>query len=84
MGVQGVQFYGGWEVSGNGTPIMHPQGQANVPLAQVADVGEGRAIVFGDEWISFDSEWQSIPQVEVFWANMIQWVGPSDICFEPQ
>jgi hypothetical protein len=40
--------------------------------------------VFSDEWISFDSEWQMIPEVPVFWSNMIEWVGPKDFCVLPQ
>ncbi len=85
VGVDGVQFRGGWVVSGaGGTSILHPSGEPNVSLGVAVEVGEGAAVVYGDEWISFDSEWSTIPAVETFWSNMIKYVGPKNICFLPQ
>jgi hypothetical protein len=84
MGANTVQIYGGWQVTGAGEVFVRPQGEPNNSFGTAADVGMGAAIVFSDEWISFDSEWQAIPEVPVFWSNMIKWVGPTDICFEPQ
>ena len=84
QGAEGVQILGGWQVVGGGEVFVRPAGEPNVALGAGIGVGEGRAIVFSDEWISFDSEWQAIPQVEVFWSNMIQWVGPKSLCVDPQ
>jgi hypothetical protein len=85
QGAQGVQVYGGWRVNGDGEVFVRPQGEPQNSLGTAKQIGpDGAAIVFSDEWISFDSEWQQIPQVEVFWSNMIEWVGPKSICAVPQ
>jgi hypothetical protein len=86
QGVEGVQIYGGWQVVGNGTVFVRPQGEPNTSLGTTVPLaGEDAAvIVFSDEWISFDSEWQNIPEVETFWSNMIAWVGPKNFCVTPQ
>ncbi|KIG16005.1 hypothetical protein DB30_05059 [Enhygromyxa salina] len=83
-GAQGVQIYGGWQVVGAGMVFVRPQGENNTSLGTAVELTDGAAIVFADEWISFDSEWQQIPQVEVFWQNMISWVGPKTFCADPQ
>jgi len=38
--------------------------------------------VWGDEWISDNSEWQSHPdyQVERIWLNVITWLTPAKQC----
>ncbi|NVB43185.1 hypothetical protein G6O69_35505 [Pseudenhygromyxa sp. WMMC2535] len=83
-GTSAVQIYGGWPVSGSGEVFVRPSGEPNVSLGTTTTLGDGTVIVFADEWISFDSEWQAIPEVEVFWSNMIEWVGPKSFCVEPQ
>lgn len=83
-GATAVQIYGGWRVVGGGEVFVRPAGEPNNSFGTTVDIGMGKAIVFSDEWISFDSEWEMIPEVETFWANMIEWVGPPDICFDPQ
>ncbi len=83
-GATSVQIYGGWRVSGAGEVFVRPQNEPNNSLGTATMVGEGAAIVFSDEWISFDSEWQQIPEVETFWSNMIEWVGPKNFCILPQ
>jgi hypothetical protein len=84
MGAQSVQIYGGWRVNGAGEVFVRPQGEPNNSLGTATMVGQGAGIMFSDEWISFDSEWQQIPEVELFWSNMIAWVGPKNFCVEPQ
>lgn len=44
--------------------------------------GNGRVIVFGDEWVTYDSEWQDTEeqQVELLWVNMIKWMSPPQQC----
>jgi hypothetical protein len=83
-GAQGVQIYGGWQVVGAGEVFVRPQNEPNISLGTATMVDMGAGIVFSDEWISFDSEWQMIPEVEVFWSNMIEWVGPKTFCALPQ
>jgi len=50
---------------------------------QTADMG-GRVIVWGDEWITFDSDWQGYADVQDFWVNMVGWAKPQDFCGAPQ
>ncbi|NJK32013.1 MAG: hypothetical protein HC927_06085 [Deltaproteobacteria bacterium] len=63
MGAEAVQIYGGWRVAGNGEVFVRPQGEPQNSFGTAVEFGEGAVIVFSDEWISFDSEWQAIPEV---------------------
>lgn len=55
-----------------------------VPMATIGDevvgvagpLGEGRALLFGDEWIEFDSEWSTMPAIPQFWLNVVTWLSP--------
>jgi hypothetical protein len=49
-------------------------------VADQAD--DGRVIVFGDEWVTYDSEWEDTEgqQVELLWLNMIKWMSPPEKC----
>lgn len=54
--------------------------------ALIADTPEkGRILVFGDEWITYDSEWEDTEdqQVELLWLNMLKWLSPPDRCQVP-
>ncbi len=67
----------------NGTVVARgSNGQAALVVDQV---DEGRAIVFGDEWITYDSEWTDIEdqQVALLWLNMIKWLSPPQRCQVP-
>jgi len=83
-GATAVQVYGGWRVAGDGEVFVRPEGEPQTSLGTTVELAEGTALVFSDEWISFDSEWEAIPEVEQFWSNMIQWVGPKSFCIDPQ
>jgi|GEM_PF-1483352 len=51
--------------------------------AVVADqADDGRVIVFGDEWVTYDSEWEDVSEqeVELLWLNMIKWMSPPKKC----
>lgn len=49
---------------------------------QVSQVDAGRVAVWGDEWITYDSEWQDLDgqQVELFWLNLLKWLSPPTKC----
>lgn len=67
----------------NGTVVARgSNGQAALVAEQV---DEGRAIVFGDEWITYDSEWTDVEdqQVALLWLNMIKWLTPPKHCQVP-
>jgi hypothetical protein len=60
-------------------------------------VGKGRVLAYGDEWITYTSQWtgaginsaqscqgnmpQDKYQTAQFWYNMIRWSQPSADCF---
>jgi hypothetical protein len=52
---------------------------------QVAEPGDGRVVVWGDEWITYDSEWADVKgqQVELFWLNILKWLSPPKTCQVP-
>jgi hypothetical protein len=78
-GVTAVGVDNGYPVQGMGT-IIATGGGFDVGLAQ--DVGKGRVFLWGDEWITFNSEWQDHPdyQVELFWLNSIKWLTVATAC----
>jgi len=60
------------------------QGGTDVAL-QVAQSDAGRVAVWGDEWITYDSEWADVKgqQVEHFWLNLLKWLSPPTQCQVP-
>ena len=57
-----------------------------VPMATIGDqvvgvagpLGGGRVLLFGDEWIEFDSEWSSMPAIPQLWLNVVTWLSPEE------
>ncbi len=79
-----VRFLGGWVVQGPGDTVMHVLGDPTTRLGVAVDNGSFRAFVYGDEWVSFDSEWTNYPSVPVFWENVLKWLSPPGYCLSPQ
>jgi hypothetical protein len=56
-------------------------------VGQAIRVGEGKLFMWGDEWITYDSEWSEDQhpeyQVERFWLNIFKWLSPPDECQVP-
>lgn len=52
---------------------------------QVAELDKGRVAIWGDEWITYDSEWADTDgqQVEHFWLNLLKWLSPPTECQVP-
>ena len=42
----------------------------------VGPFGMGQLVVFGDEWIEFDSEWSTMPPIARLWANSVHDLAP--------
>lgn len=78
-GISKIGFNNGYAVAGNGTALASEQGN-DVLIAK--QVGKGHVLAWGDEWITFDSEWRSHPdyQVERLWQNMMKWLSATDVC----
>ena len=57
-----------------------------VPMASIGDeivgvagpLGAGRVLLFGDEWIEFDSEWSTMPPILQLWLNTVTWLRPDE------
>ncbi|MCB9703574.1 MAG: hypothetical protein H6711_16895 [Myxococcales bacterium] len=86
MGLTSIPFYGGLYINimndgigVNQTIMTLPQG----PVGVVQERKAGRAFVFGDEWVEFDSQWQNIPQIKQFWVQTLKWIGPQESCILP-
>jgi hypothetical protein len=82
-GITSVTFLGGYVVTP--TPVMGGTStllaaNADGNIAYAHERGKGRGVVWGDEWIEFDSEWQTKPQIQQLWVNIMDWVGPQTFC----
>lgn len=83
-GVSNIFTDNGVEPDGpEGTTLAH-DADGHVAL-QVTEAGDGRVIVWGDEWITYDSQWVDLDdqQVELFWVNMLKWLSPPKTCQVP-
>jgi hypothetical protein len=88
-GITSVSFKGGYAISDLGgtastrTPIAFlpdPSGTGTLPVGYAIQMSKGRAFVWGDEWISFDSEWSTIPEIKQLWVQVFAWVSPTNTC----
>ncbi|MDI1446390.1 hypothetical protein [Polyangium sp. 6x1] len=78
-GVTRIGVDNGYPVEGMGQTIATEQGY---DLLKAQDVGSGHVLLWGDEWITYDSEWTEHPeyQLELFWLNAIKWLTPAKNC----
>jgi len=85
-GLTSVTFTGGYPVSDLGgvtstrTPIAFVQGTPEVTVGSAIQMGAGHALVWGDEWIEFDSEWSTYPQIPQLWVQVFAWISPLTKC----
>jgi hypothetical protein len=87
QGIFDVNFAGGIEPRDTGnqgtSEVFATYQMLSAGLAHQTMMG-GRVIVWGDEWITFDSDWQGFADVQQFWVNMVDWARPQDFCVVPQ
>jgi hypothetical protein len=77
-GVSSVTFLGGYHVTAPaGMDVAQVAGES---VGMALEIEMGRAFVWGDEWIQYDSEWSAMPMITQLWSNLINWVGPQDRC----
>jgi hypothetical protein len=77
-GLTSVTFQGGYTVG----PVDAVTGGVNTvtaslsagPVGMAQERGSGRAYAWGDEWVEYDSEWQSMPQIRQFWIDVLGWL----------
>jgi hypothetical protein len=82
-GLSAISFYGGSEVSlaGKVSPDAKRTAFASFEDKVVGGVYEmpnhgARAVVWGDEWVEFDSEWSALPEIARFWSNIVSFLAP--------
>jgi hypothetical protein len=75
-----------WTLNG-----VEPDGSAGLTLAkdsagravlQAMQVWDVRIVLWGDDWITYDSQWQASAdqQVEQLWRNILTWLSPLEPC----
>jgi hypothetical protein len=79
MGVTQVGVDNGYPVEGTGDVIATGGG---FDVAKVQVVGKGHVFMWGDEWVTYNSEWNDHPdyQVQLFWLNSIKWLTVAGQC----
>ena len=81
VGITQIGVDNGYVVQG-GSAIATEQGyQLLIP----AEAELGHVLVWGDEWITYNSEWEEHPeyQVALFWVNAIKWLTAATYCQVP-
>ena len=85
-GLTSVTFQGGYAVSDLGGSASTRTAIASLPdtaktIAGIAlQMAKGHAVVWGDEWIEFDSEWSTLPQITQLWVQLFAWISPKNKC----
>ena len=84
LGVTNIFTDNGVEPAGTGVTVARGQADGQ-PALQVTETGSGRVVVWGDEWITYDSEWADVEeqQVELLWLNILKWLSPPLTCQVP-
>lgn len=82
QGITKIGIDNGYAVAGGGTVLATEQ---SFDVLRVTDSGKGHVLVWGDEWITYDSEWTGHPdyQVQLFWVNILKWLTTSAQCQVP-
>jgi len=81
-GITQVGVDNGYPVLGTATTLARGGGY---DLLKVRQADQGHLVVWGDEWITYDSEWSSHPEYQVaqFWVNSIKWLTVARVCQVP-
>lgn len=72
----------GYAVNGGGTLVAWDTRDGHVDVARAVTHQVGHVYVWGDEWITYDSEWSAHAdyQVERFWLNALKWLTAVGRC----
>ncbi|HVH40994.1 MAG TPA: hypothetical protein VM925_01585 [Labilithrix sp.] len=80
QGLTSITFLGGYavepidDVTSTRTAIAS-EGDRNV--GYTVELGQGRAFVWGDEWIQHDSEWATLVEIQQLWLQIFAWLAPN-------
>src|SRR5690606_30648163 len=82
QGITQVGADNGYPAEGQGTTIAAEDGY---DLGKAVVVGDGHVLVWGDEWVTYESEWSgdSTYQVSQFWQNALRWLTRANECQVP-
>jgi hypothetical protein len=86
QGLTSVTFTGGYAVTDLGgsssvrTAIAFLPGTPPKAASFAVQMGSGRAFLWGDEWIEFDSEWAALPEIPQLWVQAFAWIAPKTTC----
>lgn len=83
-GVLKLAIEKGWPPAAGPGQTVGWDAQNRVAL-RVGTSGNGRIVMWGDEWITYDAYWASRPDldIELFWLNVIKWLTPPKQCQVP-
>lgn len=80
-GISRIGVDGGFPVVGAGVAVAWDPSPGAVDLGRALEAGRGRVFAWGDEWITFDVEWNDPSfQVERLWLNAMRWLTPPGRC----
>ncbi|MFO0635095.1 MAG: hypothetical protein U0168_19800 [Nannocystaceae bacterium] len=83
-GLSSVTFTGGFAVTELQVGATDVVAQLpGTPVARARSFGDGKVFAWGDEWIEYDSEWSTMPEITQLWVNALGWLRPSDLCAPP-
>ncbi len=84
--IASVTFLGGFYIDIKEDGLAENTVVATLPPGPVAVAqtrAAGKLLIWGDEWIEYDSEWKNIPQIKQLWVNMLGWLSPAGYCTVP-
>lgn len=81
LGITQIGVDNGYVVQGGSAIALEEGAQMLIPF----ETGLGHVLAWGDEWITYNSEWTEHPeyQVELFWVNAIKWLTAATDCQVP-
>jgi hypothetical protein len=81
-GVMKVGVDNGYPVTGAGITLAR---EGSYDLLKGMEVERGHVLVYGDEWITYNSEWSQLSDYQVgrLWLNMIKWLTVQRVCQVP-
>jgi hypothetical protein len=85
-GITQIGVNNGYPVQGDGaTLIAWEPTPGQYDVGRALEYQSGHVLVWGDEWITYNSEWNQHPdyQVSQFWINILNWLSPISQCEAP-
>jgi hypothetical protein len=87
-GVSKVGVDNGYPTAGAGTVVaweLTPEQRDMGRALEGGTAGKGHVFAWGDEWITYNSEWNSKPEYQVaqLWANTLTWLSGTSGCEVP-